>query len=115
MITQLVKYPPAMWETPVPFLGWEDPLEKGKAIHYSILAWRIHSPWGCKESDTTEWLSLSYTYKGINDMIAKIKVLKVVITLLLPKNFISLCLDTLFSLMLLIQIFFSPSTSYPLL
>ena len=34
---------PAMQETPVQFLGWEDPLEKGKATHSSILAWRI--PW----------------------------------------------------------------------
>ena len=35
-------------------LGWEDPLEKGKATHSSILAWRIYSPWGHKESDITE-------------------------------------------------------------
>ena len=40
---QLVKNPPAMRETWVQFLGWEDPLEKGKATHSSILAWRI--PW----------------------------------------------------------------------
>ena len=33
----------AMWETWVRYLGWEDPLEKGKATHSSILAWRI--PW----------------------------------------------------------------------
>ena len=38
---QLVKNPPAMWETWVRSLGWEDPLEKGTATHYSILAWRI--------------------------------------------------------------------------
>ena len=47
-----------MKETWVPSLGWEDPLEKGKVTHSSILAWRIpwtvYSPWGCKESDTTE-------------------------------------------------------------
>ena len=41
MITQLVKNPPAMRETWVRFLGWEDYLEKGKATHSSILAWRI--------------------------------------------------------------------------
>ena len=41
LITQLVKNPTAMQETPVWFLGWEDPLEKGKATHSSILAWRI--------------------------------------------------------------------------
>ena len=39
--TQLVKNPPAIWETWVRSLGWEDPLEKGKATHSSILAWRI--------------------------------------------------------------------------
>ena len=38
---QLVKNPPAKQETPVRFLGWEDPLEKGNATHSSILAWRI--------------------------------------------------------------------------
>ena len=32
---------PAMWETWVRFLGWEDPLEKGMATHFSILAWRV--------------------------------------------------------------------------
>ena len=40
-------------------LGWEDPLEKGKAAHSSILAWRIlWTVWGHRESDTTERLSL---------------------------------------------------------
>ena len=43
LVAQLVKNPPAMWETWVRSLGWEDPLEKGKATHSSILAWRI--PW----------------------------------------------------------------------
>ena len=37
----MVKNPPAMWETWVQSLGWEDPLEKGMATHSSILAWRI--------------------------------------------------------------------------
>ena len=41
MVAQLVKNPPAMRETWVRSLGWEDPLEKGKATHSSILAWRI--------------------------------------------------------------------------
>ena len=57
LIAQLVKNPPAMQETLVRFLGQEDPLEKGKANHSSILAWRI--PWGCRKSNTTEKLSLS--------------------------------------------------------
>ena len=39
----MVKNPPAMWETWVQSLGWEDPLEEGMATHSSILAWRI--PW----------------------------------------------------------------------
>ena len=39
----MVKNLPAMWETQVQFLGWEDPLEKGLTNHSSILAWRI--PW----------------------------------------------------------------------
>ena len=43
LVAQLVKNPPAMQETLVRSLGWEDPLEKGKATHSSILAWRI--PW----------------------------------------------------------------------
>ena len=43
LVAQLVKNPPAMWKTWVRSLGWEDPLEKGKATRSSILAWRI--PW----------------------------------------------------------------------
>ena len=43
LVAQLVKNLPAMWETWVQSVGWEDPLEKGKATHSSILAWRI--PW----------------------------------------------------------------------
>ena len=43
LVAQLVKNLPAMQETWVGSLGWEDPLEKGKATHSSILAWRI--PW----------------------------------------------------------------------
>ena len=41
LVAQLIKNPPAMRETWVRSLGWEDPLEKGKATHSSILAWRI--------------------------------------------------------------------------
>ena len=102
LIAQLVKYLPAMQETPVRFLSREDPMEKGQAAHPSILGlpcgpagkrirlqcgsprfhpwvgkipWRrerlptpvfwpgefhgLCSPQGCKESDTTEPLSLS--------------------------------------------------------
>ena len=42
-VAQLVKNPPAVTKTWVQSLGWEDPLEKGKATHSSILAWRIKS------------------------------------------------------------------------
>ena len=58
LVAQLVNNLPAMWETLVRSLGWEDPLEKGKAIHSNILTWRIpwaiYSPWGHKELDMTE-------------------------------------------------------------
>ena len=56
-MAQMVKNLPAMQETPVQFLGQEDLLEKGKATHSSILAWRIpwteesgelYSPWSHK-------------------------------------------------------------------
>ena len=56
-MAQLVKNLPAVRETWIPSLGWEDPLEKGTAPHSSILAWSI--PWtvhGVAESDTTERL-----------------------------------------------------------
>ena len=43
LAAQVVKNLAAMQETPVRFLGWEDPLEKGMATHFSILAWEI--PW----------------------------------------------------------------------
>jgi len=43
LVAQLVKNPPAVWEAWVQSRGWEDPLEKGKAAHSSILVWRV--PW----------------------------------------------------------------------
>ena len=63
LVVQMIKNPPAMWEIRVWSLGWEDPLEKGTATHSSILAWRIpwieeSDPWGRKELDTIERLSL---------------------------------------------------------
>ena len=57
LVAQLVKNPPAMWETWDGSLGWEDPLEKGTATHSSILAWSppgLYSPWGHKQLDMTE-------------------------------------------------------------
>ena len=66
LVAQMVKNPPAVQQTWVQSLGWEDPLEEGMAIHSTILAWRI--PWTeetrglhvvhrVTESDTTERLS----------------------------------------------------------
>ena len=57
LVAQLVKNLPAMWETWVRSVGWEDPLQKGKATYSSILAWEFHglySLWGRKELDMTE-------------------------------------------------------------
>ena len=62
LAAQLVKNPPAMWETWVRSLSWEEPLKKGKTTHSSVLAGEFHglySPWGRKELGTTLWLSLS--------------------------------------------------------
>ena len=61
LTTQLVENLPAMQETWVWSLGWKDPLEKGKATHSSILAWRIPwttQPMGSQRLSTTEQLSL---------------------------------------------------------
>ena len=66
-VAQTVKSLPAMQEIQVQSLDQEDPLEKGMATLPSILAWRIPwteslagcSTWGCKESGTTERLTLS--------------------------------------------------------
>ena len=68
----MVKHLPTMRETWVQSLGWEDTLEKEMAIHSSTIAWKIpwteelvgYSPWGRKESDRTEWLSLTHPGKG---------------------------------------------------
>ena len=73
-MAQLVNNPPAMRETWVLSLGWEDPLEKGTATHSSILAWRIpwtiYTPWGRKELDTTELLSLLLLLENKNKIAA---------------------------------------------
>ena len=66
LLSQILKNLLAMQETWVWSLGQEDSLEKGIATHSNILAWeipwtekhgRLYSLWGCKESDTTDWLS----------------------------------------------------------
>ena len=71
LVAQTVKNLPAMRETWVQSLGWEDILEEGMATHSSILAWRIpwteepagYSPWGHRESDMAEQLTLSLSKK----------------------------------------------------
>ena len=74
-MVQLVKNLPAMWETWVQTLGWEDPLEKGKATHSSILTRRIPrtiQSLGCKESDTTERVNThTNTYTKCNSNILR--------------------------------------------
>ena len=63
----VIKNPPAVQETQVPSLGWEDPLEKGMVTHSNFLPGKFYgqrslvdySPWGAKELDLTEQLSLS--------------------------------------------------------
>ena len=68
LVAQTVNNPPARWETWVRSLGREKPLEKGVVNHSSIRVWRIpwteepddYSPWGHKELDTSEQLSLHF-------------------------------------------------------
>ena len=65
LVAQMVENLPAVQETWVPSLGWEDPLMKEENAYSSVLAWKIpwteepgwwvdYSPWSCKESDKTE-------------------------------------------------------------
>ena len=64
LMVQMVKNLPIIWETSAWSLGWEDPLEEGcNPLQYSCLenphgqrSLVGYSPWGHKESDTTEWL-----------------------------------------------------------
>ena len=55
-----------MWETQVGPLGQEDPLEKEMATHSSILVQKIYSPWGHKESDMTERVTLLLSNHDFN-------------------------------------------------
>ena len=71
-VAQTVKNPPEMQEARVPSLGWEDPLGKvnGNLLQYSCRENSMgrsesladYNPWGCKESDTTEPLTHTYTH-----------------------------------------------------
>ena len=71
-MAQLVKNPPAVWETWVQSRSWEDPLEKATTTHTSILPGEFHvlySLWGHKELDTTEQISLhlKFPYDIVQD------------------------------------------------
>ena len=63
-VAQLVKKSSVMWETWVSFLGWEDPLEQGKATHSSILAWR--NPWTVQSMGSQRvghnWATFTFIY-----------------------------------------------------
>ena len=73
LVAQTVKNSPAVQETQVQSLGWEDPLEKGIATHSSIFAGEFHgqrslvgyNPWGCNKSDMTERLTLSLSMPNL--------------------------------------------------
>ena len=73
LVSQTVKNQPAVQETLMQSLVWEDPLKKGMATHSSILAWSVHGQknlvvyhlWGHKELDITERLvQLSYLVRN---------------------------------------------------
>ena len=74
-MAQLVKNPPAMWETWVRSLGWEDPLEKGKAT--TPVCWPgefqgLYSPWGCQELAPTEPLSVfTFTFSSASTTLSE--------------------------------------------
>ena len=72
LVAQMVKRLPAMLETWVPSLGWEDPLEEGMATHFSILDWRITMDRGTWEATvhgvTKSWTRLSdFTFQEMVD------------------------------------------------
>ena len=71
-VAQLVKNPPAMQETWIWSLDWEDPLEKGKVTHSSILAWRI--PWTVKFMRSQRvghnWVTFTFTRMGFLRILA---------------------------------------------
>ena len=63
LVAQMVKNMPAMWETWVQSLGWEDPLEEGMATYSSILAWRMPMDrgtwWATVHGVAESWTRLS--------------------------------------------------------
>ena len=63
LVAQMIKNPPAIWETWVRSLGWEDPLEKGMAAHSSILAWTIPQSVGLQRV-RDNWATFTLTDAG---------------------------------------------------
>ena len=68
----MVKNLPAMWETWVPSLGWEDPLEKGTATPASILAWKI--PW-TEEPGRLQFMGVAKSQTRLNDSLCPFNVM----------------------------------------
>ena len=70
LVAQLVKCLPAMQETLVQSLGWEDPLEKEKATHSSILAWR--TPWTTVHGSQRvghDWATFTFTFFSLSSLL----------------------------------------------
>ena len=99
LVVQMVKYLPAMWETQVRSLGWEDPLEKEMETHSSTLAWEIpwtfhwrslvgYGPWGHKESDTTSNFTflLCPSHCGMNESVSGVFYVMALIHSLYPSD-----------------------------
>ena len=63
LVAQMVKNLPAVWETWVQSLGWEDPVEDGMVTHSGILSWRIATVSGVVELYTAERLSTARLQK----------------------------------------------------
>ena len=61
LVSHLVKNPPAMWETWIPSLGWEDPLEKGMATHPSVLAGEFQGLLGGSQRVRHSWETFAFT------------------------------------------------------
>ena len=62
LVTQTVKNPPAMQETWVRSLGWEDPPEEGMATHSCILAWRIPTDRGAWQAKSMGWQRVGHDW-----------------------------------------------------
>ena len=83
-MAQTVKRLSTMWETRVRSLSQEDPLEKEMAIYSSTIVWKSHgqrslvgySPWGRKESDTTERLHFHFHFSLVSQTVKNLPAMK---------------------------------------